>query len=68
MEGDFDSDFLLGKTKAGRAGFTEIRVSVDIDVDMTADEKEAFFERIDYLCPISDNLINNSKLVFEVKK
>jgi len=67
VEGDLDKAFLLGKTTEGRAGFTEVRVAVNIDADMTAEEKEAFFHRIDSRCPISDNLINNSKFVFEVK-
>lgn len=67
LEGDYDPAFLLGKTTEGQAGFTEIRVGVNIDADMTEDEKEAFFHRIDSRCPISDNLINNTKVIFEVK-
>lgn len=67
LEGDYDPAFLLGKTKEGQAGFTEIRVGVHIDADMTDEEKEAFFHRIDSRCPISDNLINNTKVIFEVK-
>ena len=68
MEGDFDTDYLLGKTKEGRAGFTAIRVWVAIDADMTLDEKKAFFKRVDERCPISDNLINDTKIVFSVRE
>lgn len=66
LEGDYDPAYLLGKTEEGRAGFTEIRVSVNIEADMTDKEKQAFFDLIDSRCPISDNIINNSKIVFEV--
>jgi uncharacterized OsmC-like protein len=67
IEGDLDTDYLLGKTTEGRAGFTEIRVSVDIDADMTDEEKEEFFEKVDSRCPISDNMLNETKIVFNVK-
>lgn len=67
VEGDLDTDFLMGKTTEGRPGFTEIRVAVEIDADMTAEEKEAFLHKVDARCPISDNLVNGSKVVFEVK-
>ena len=66
IEGDYDPAYLLGKTREGRAGFTEIRVSVNIEADMTDEEKQAFFERIDERCPISDNMINHTKVVFDV--
>ena len=67
IEGDYDPAFLLGKTQEGRAGFTEVRVKVEIEADMTDEEKQAFFHRVDARCPISDNMINNSKIVFEVE-
>lgn len=67
IEGDIDTDFLMGKIQEGRAGFTEIRVFIDIDADMTDKEKEDFFERLDKRCPISDNMIYQTKLVFDVK-
>lgn len=67
IEGDVDIDFLMGKTKEGRAGFSEIRVVAEIDADLTDEEKLEFFELIDSRCPISDNMINQTKLVFDVK-
>ena len=60
VEGDIDKDFLLGKTTEGRAGFTEIRSFVDIDADMSKEEKEAFLEEIEVRCPIADNMANKS--------
>jgi len=66
IEGDYDDANLMGKTTEGRPGFTEIRVSVNIDADMTDEEKQEFFQKVDSRCPASDNLINESKLVFNV--
>lgn len=60
VEGDIDKDFLLGKTTEGRAGFTEIRSFVDIDADMTKEEKEAFLADVAIRCPIADNMANKS--------
>ena len=56
VEGDIDKDFLLGKTTEGRAGFTEIRSFVNIDADMTKEEKESFLNDIAKRCPIADNM------------
>lgn len=67
IEGDLDTDFLMGKTTEGRAGFTEIRVNIDIDADMTDEEKQEFFEKVDSRCPISDNMLNQTEIIFDVK-
>ncbi len=67
IEGDADYDKLMGKTEQGRVGFTEIRVSVDIDADLTDEEKQDFFHRVDSRCPVSDNLINNTTIKFDLK-
>ncbi len=66
VEGDIDKDYLLGKTDKGRAGFTELRVKVDIDADMTEDEKEAFLSEIERRCPIADNISFESNIKAEV--
>jgi uncharacterized OsmC-like protein len=62
LEGDIDKDFLLGKTEEGRAGFVEIRTYVEIDADMTKEEKEAFLHDVEKRCPIADNMINTSSI------
>jgi len=58
VEGDIDTDYLLGRTKEGRAGFQSIRVKVNVDADMTAEAKEKFIHEVDARCPISENLLN----------
>ena len=58
LEADIDKDYLLGKTQEGRAGFTEIRTFVNIDADMSVEEKEIFLAEIAKRCPIADNIMN----------
>lgn len=58
VEGDINTDYLLGKTKEGRAGFQTIRVKVNIDADITEEDKEKFIREVDSRCPISENLMN----------
>lgn len=67
IEGDIDKNFLMGKTKEGRAGFTVYRVLAHIDADLTEEEKRDFITRVGARCPATDNLINNSKIVVELK-
>lgn len=58
VEGDIDTDGLLGKSTASRVGFSAITARVKIDADMTATEKQQFLHDIDARCPISENLKN----------
>ncbi len=67
VEGDLDKDFLMGKTKEGRAGFVEIRTKVDIDSDMSLEEKEKFVEEIEKRCPVADNIAKVSLMKTTVK-
>lgn len=67
VEGDLDTDVLMGKRDDIRAGFSGIRVVVKLDADMTQAEKEQFVHDIDARCPISDNIINLSPVEFAVE-
>jgi putative redox protein len=67
VSGELDTDFLMGRPGVERAGFTEIRVTATIDGDMTPEEKQRFLQDIDRRCPVSDNLINTSHVVFKAR-
>ncbi len=67
VEGDVDTDGFMGANPDLRPGFYDIRVHVKIDADMTLEEKEAFVEEIDGRCPISDNLMNVTRVGFTVE-
>ena len=58
VEGDIDTDGLLGKPSDKRVGFSAITARVKIDADMTPADKEKFLHDIDVRCPISENLKN----------
>jgi uncharacterized OsmC-like protein len=62
VEAEIDTDFLLGMTAGGRAGFTSISASVEIDADMTREEKQAFLDEVDRRCPISDVLMTGTRV------
>ncbi|HQL39692.1 MAG TPA: OsmC family protein [Anaerolineaceae bacterium] len=66
VEGDLDTDVLLGKRSDVRAGFTGIRAIVEIDADMSLEEKQKFLQEIDERCPISDNIHNLTPIEFVV--
>lgn len=67
LEADIDKDFLLGKTSEGRAGFTQIRTLIDIDSDLTAQQKKEFLDEVERRCPIADNMVNGTTIVHTLK-
>lgn len=62
VEGDIDTDGLLGKPIEGRIGFEGITISVQVDADMTDEEKEAFIHEVDRRCPVSENLLKTTPI------
>jgi len=56
VSGELDLNGLLGKPTAGRAGFTGFTVAVDVDADLSREEKLRFLEEVDRRCPVSENL------------
>ena len=67
LEADIDKDFLLGKTSEGRAGFTQLRTLIDIDSDLTAQQKKEFLDEVERRCPIADNMVNGTTIVHTLK-
>jgi uncharacterized OsmC-like protein len=66
IEGVFDTEIILGKSKENRPGVTGINVTLNIDSDMTKEEKKAFVEEIESRCPVSDNIENTTPVKVEV--
>lgn len=56
ISGDLDVMVLLGRNTEDRAGFQSIRIEVDLDADLTDEEKLAFLHKVESRCPVSDNL------------
>ena len=66
VEGPLDTDGLLGKEIDGRIGFEGITVTVDVDADMTDEEKTAFIHEVDRRCPVSENLLNATEITVKL--
>jgi len=56
IEGEFDTEIILGKSKENRPGLSGINVTLNIDAEMSKEEKEAFVQEIESRCPVSDNI------------
>lgn len=66
IEGRVETDVFMGKSTDARPGFSGIIVRVNIDADMTREEKEQYLQEIDARCPISDNIHNQTPVEFVV--
>lgn len=67
VEGDYDVDFLMGKSQDGRSGFIEIREKVRIDADLSDEEKVAFYEKVHSRCPVTGSILDNTPIEYDVK-
>ncbi len=62
IEADYDPDGLLGRRDDVRPGFQALRIKVDIDADLSREQKQAFLETIERRCPLADNLLHGTQL------
>lgn len=67
VEGELDTDVLLGKSDAARCGFQKIHVRIEMDADMSEDEKNAFIHEVDKRCPVSENLLNSTPIEISLR-
>ena len=68
IQGEVDTDVLLGKNKDTRAGFTSIDVYVKIEADMSPAEKKAFLHEVDLRCPVSGNIMHATPVSIHVQE
>ena len=66
VTGEINLDVLRGKDTDERAGFQSISAKVNIDADLTDEEKKEFLEEVDRRCPISDNFKYSTPVSIEV--
>lgn len=66
VEGDYNPAGLLGKDTDDRIGFQQIRISAEIDADMSADEKQAFLDEVCHRCPLHDNISLETAVVHQL--
>jgi len=62
INADINLAVLRGQEMNDRAGFRNVEVKVNIDADLTDDEKLEFLHEVDRRCPVSDNLVNTTPI------
>lgn len=67
VEGDYDPAGLLGRESTNRVGFQVLRVTAEIDADMSEDDKQAFLDEVCDRCPLHDNIKLNTEVVHTLK-
>jgi uncharacterized OsmC-like protein len=63
ISGDLDLDAILGNKGGNRSGFERITMNVDLDADLSDEEKKLLLQEVERRCPISDTI----KKVTELK-
>lgn len=67
IEGAFDTDVLLGKNTDNRSGLQSITVNLKIHSDLPSENKENVLQEIRSRCPISENIINMTPIIFALE-
>lgn len=66
VEGEFNNDELMGRECDDRGGFKEFHLNVDLDADMTKEEKIEFLKEVDERCPLSDTFRNGAETIINI--
>ena len=62
LEGDLDPAKFTGKSMDGRAGYSEIRVTLKPDSDADKETLDKWIKVVESRCPVSDNISNPTPL------
>ena len=62
LEGDLDPAKFTGKSMDGRAGYSEIRVTLKPDTDADKETLDKWIKAVESRCPVSDNISNPTPL------
>ncbi|HOJ10631.1 MAG TPA: OsmC family protein [Clostridiales bacterium] len=66
LEGDLDPARFMGRTKAERAGYKEIRVKISPETNIDHNSLEKWLETIEDRCPVSDTIQNITPVKIEL--
>ncbi|SMB87141.1 Uncharacterized OsmC-related protein [Desulfonispora thiosulfatigenes DSM 11270] len=69
IEGNLDPAKFMGKSNKERAGYKELRVSINPDVDVDVDQEtlDKWLAAVEARCPVSDNLGNITPVKISLK-
>ena len=62
MEGEIDTDGLMGKNKNAKIGFSKITTNYYIKANNSKEEIEKFIEYIEDHCPMKDTIYNRPEM------
>ena len=62
LEGDLDPSKFSGKSMDGRAGYSEIRVTLKPNTDADKETLDKWLKAVESRCPVSDNISNPTPL------
>lgn len=62
LEGELDPAKFMGKTTAGRAGYTSVQVTLKPDCDADQATLQKWLQAVESRCPVSDNIGNATPL------
>ena len=62
LEGDLDPAKFSGKSMDGRAGYSEIRVTMKPNTDADKETLDKWIKAVESRCPVSDNISNPTPL------
>ncbi|NJE76832.1 OsmC family peroxiredoxin [Thermococcus sp. ES12] len=68
ITGKLDPAKFQGISKEGRAGFTEVTVSVYLEADAPKEKIEELLREVEERCPVTDNLKNATPLRIVLKE
>lgn len=66
IQADYDPNGLLGRDANVRPGFQALRLQVEIDADLSHEQKQAFLQEVERRCPLADNLLHGTQLHSEL--
>ena len=66
LEGDLDPAKFSGQDTDKRAGYQEIRVTIQADSDATPEQLRIWLAAVEARCPVSDNLNNATPIEFKL--
>lgn len=66
IQADYDPNGLLGRDASVRPGFQALRLQVEIDADLSLEQKQEFLREVERRCPLADNLLHGTHLQSEL--
>ena len=62
LQGDLDPAKFTGQSPSGRAGYSDVRVTLMPDTDADQAKLEQWLKTVESRCPVSDNIANATPL------